>query len=90
MVRNERFSAAAAVTLFTALLVMPGAAQQVADPGFKSVGRGAPVAGALPALTLPLGPQGGPPNPEALPLNVPINSAQKKPHKLMYHYMDLQ
>jgi hypothetical protein len=66
MVRNERFSAAAAVTLFTALLVMPGAAQQVADPGFKSVGRGAPVAGALPALTLPLGPQGGPPNPEAL------------------------
>ena len=32
-------------------------AQLVADPGFKSVGRGTPVAAALPALTFPLGPR---------------------------------
>ena len=41
-----------------ALLVLAGAAtaQQVANPGFKSVGRGAPLAVALPSVELPRGP----------------------------------
>ena len=49
-------TAAAAVGLATSFAVRVSA-QLVADPGFKSVGRGAPVAAALPALTLPLGPR---------------------------------
>src|SRR4051812_38888538 len=48
---------AATSVAFTASLAAPIAAQQVADPGFKSVGRGAPLAAALPAVTLPLGPR---------------------------------
>ena len=66
MNRNERFWTAAAVAFLAAFLATPGAAQQVADPGFKSVGRGAPVVGALPSLTLPLGPQAAPPSPEQM------------------------
>jgi len=39
-----------------ALLAAPAHAQQVADPGFRSVGRGAPLAVALPTVQLPQGP----------------------------------
>ena len=46
------------VALLAFTVAVPIAAQQVADPGFKSVGRGAPVAAALPAVTLPIGPAG--------------------------------
>ncbi len=63
---TERFWTAAAATCLAASLTAPGATQQIADPGFKSVGRGAPLAVALPAPTLPLGPQAGPPNPEQM------------------------
>lgn len=58
MLSSNRFLTAAAV-LFV-LLAGPLAAQQVADPGFASVGRGAPVAGALPELTITFGPPGDP------------------------------
>jgi hypothetical protein len=62
---NKRFSTVAAVALLATCLVGPGAAQQVADPGFKSVGRGAPIALALPTPTLP-GLGAAPGNPEQL------------------------
>ena len=54
---TRRFSAAAVAASLAVSLAAPIMAQQVVDPGFKSVGRGAPVAGALPAITLPLGPR---------------------------------
>ena len=44
------------VALLAMLVAAPIAAQQVADPGFKSVGRGMPVAAALPSVALPIGP----------------------------------
>jgi hypothetical protein len=44
------------VALLAFAVAAPIAAQQVADPGFKSVGRGLPVAAALPSVTLPIGP----------------------------------
>ncbi len=50
------WTAAAAASLATSFAA-PVIAQQVVDPGFKSVGRGAPVAAALPAVTLQLGPR---------------------------------
>ena len=50
------WTAAAAVCLATTFAA-PVIAQQVVDPGFKSVGRGVPVAAAMPALTLQLGPR---------------------------------
>jgi hypothetical protein len=45
-------------TVFVAswLAALPLAAQQIADPGFESVGRGAALAVALPTPVLPLGP----------------------------------
>src|SRR5690606_11235678 len=57
-------AAAAIVTIAT-----PAVAPQVADPGFRRVGRGAPLAASLP----PLFPQGlpqGPPDPEQMPPSV--------------------
>jgi hypothetical protein len=66
MKRNARFQTAAAVALLAAGLVGPATAQQIANPGFKSVGRGAALAVALPAPTLPLGAQAGNVNPEQM------------------------
>ena len=63
---TERFWIAAAATFLAASLIAPGAAQQIADPGFKSVGRGAPLAVAMPAPTLPLGPQAANATPEQM------------------------
>ena len=57
MARNTGFWTAAAVVLLTTSLPAGGAAQQVADPGFKSVGRGAPMVLALPVPALPNGDQ---------------------------------
>src|SRR5512139_4193050 len=55
------------VALFAALASPPSPAQQVADPGFASVGRGAPLAVALPTPRLPrFLPGGPPPTPEEL------------------------
>src|SRR5436190_10278694 len=51
-VKLERF---AIVALLAFAVAAPIVAQQVADPGFKSVGRGMPVAAALPSTTLPIG-----------------------------------
>jgi hypothetical protein len=65
MNRCKRLLTTAAVAFCAALLAVASAAQQVADPGFESVGRGAPVVGALPPLTLAFGP-GGPPTPEQM------------------------
>ena len=42
--------------LIAALFATASHAQQVADPGFKSVGRGAPLAAVLRAPALPAGP----------------------------------
>ncbi len=56
-----------AVALLSTALAAPVTAQQVADPGFKSVGRGAPLAVALPTVRLPrFVPGGPPPTPEAV------------------------
>jgi hypothetical protein len=52
---NHRAPIAAAAVL-TASFAATCFAQPIADPGFKSVGRGAPVAGALPAITFSFGP----------------------------------
>jgi hypothetical protein len=59
MARNTCFWTAATIVFFIMSLADPVAAQQVADPGFKSVGRGAPLVVALAAPVLPLGPQAG-------------------------------
>jgi hypothetical protein len=56
---SKRFPTAVAV-IFTTLVALPIAAQQIADPGFTSVGRGAPVAGALPELEFSFGPVSDP------------------------------
>jgi hypothetical protein len=44
------------VALLAFAVAAPIAAQQVADPKFKSVGRGMPVTAALPSVTMPIGP----------------------------------
>ena len=46
MTRRNYIQTTIAATIFAALIAAPVCAQQIADPGFKSVGRGAPVAGA--------------------------------------------
>jgi len=56
MKSNRYFWLTAAAALLTTLLAGRGSAQQLANPGFKSVGRGAPLAVALPTLAMPLGP----------------------------------
>jgi hypothetical protein len=53
---DERIWPFAAGLVLGAWLAAPAAAQQVADPGFKSVGRGAPVVGALTAPEFGFGP----------------------------------
>ena len=60
MSSSKRFSTIALAALLSAALAVPVVAQQIADPGFTSVGRGAAVAGALPPLTITFGPPGDP------------------------------
>src|SRR5690606_8250632 len=56
---------AGAAVVFVAM-VAPAFGQQVADPGFTSVGRGAPLAAALPPFMPPDLMQGEPPTPEQI------------------------
>jgi len=58
MIPTQRFSRIAIQAWLALVMSAPAAAQDIADPGFNSVGRGAPVAGALPELTVTFGPQG--------------------------------
>ena len=53
----ERSLKVVAAVLFSVCLAKGVEAQQVADPGFKSVGRGAPVASPLPAKRMVFGPR---------------------------------
>ena len=53
----RRLSTAVAAVCLATLFAVSASAQQVVDPGFKSVGRGTPVAAAMPSLTLQLGPR---------------------------------
>ena len=48
--RRHARAIAAALVLLAAFLGQAARAQQVADPGFHSVGRGAPLAAALPTV----------------------------------------
>ena len=52
MTKQTRVRAAltAAVAIGALVWAVPGSAQKVADPGFKSVGRGAPLVAALPTV----------------------------------------
>jgi hypothetical protein len=63
MMLNRRFamSTARSIAILSALLVSwPAGAQQVADPGFKSVGRGAPLAASLPTIPFATDPKMSP------------------------------
>jgi hypothetical protein len=64
MTSARRFRSLPACTAVLGLLLYAGGAfaQQVADPGFRSVGRGAPLAVALPTLPWPM------PDPRATPV----------------------
>ena len=55
MTKQTRVRAAltAAVAIGALVWAVPGTAQKVADPGFKSVGRGAPLLAALPTVRMP-------------------------------------
>ncbi len=55
---SQRLWAAATAVALAAPFAAQVEAQQVADPGFKSVGRGAPVAAAFPVMGSPFGPRG--------------------------------
>jgi hypothetical protein len=58
---SERSTALLGAALLCVAFAAPLSAQQVANPGFKSVGRGAPLAVALPDVRLPRFVPGGPP-----------------------------
>ena len=62
---NERARDIATAALAGVLVtVVPASGQQVADPGFSSIGRGAPLAAALPNFMPTAVTTDGPPSPE--------------------------
>ncbi|HEX6999502.1 MAG TPA: hypothetical protein VF322_15285 [Gammaproteobacteria bacterium] len=63
MIEKAGYLATAAVAIVMTITT-PADAQQVADPAFRSVGRGAPLAAALPPFMPAAMIQGGPPTPE--------------------------
>lgn len=70
---RERLSAVAASVILGSLAASAAIAQDVADPGFTSVGRGVPVAGALPPISFGFGPGARAGNPfENVPIVGPI------------------
>ena len=60
MTRSKQFLVFVTATLLAALGSGPVSAQEIPDPGFNSVGRGAPIVGAMPELTFTFGPPGDP------------------------------
>ncbi len=57
MINRTQFKKIKTGIFFSFFITLPISAQEIPDPGFNSVGRGAPVAGALPELILSFGPR---------------------------------
>jgi len=57
MIRSKPFQVTA---ILAVIFAAPAGAQEIADPGFTSVGRGAPIVGAVPELTFSFGPSSDP------------------------------